>query len=204
MSTETLTADPQQVDAHRIKTYEAMFLLSQGEAAALGEFIDHLNEIFAKHDIEVLAMKKWDERRLAYEIDKQKRGVFILCYLRCHTSALQKLEREVNLSERIMRLLITKGDHLTVEEMQAADAREDLQVEAKLRAEKAAAGEEERRQTVSIGAPKQEQLEANPAAAPAPEGAAAAPATDAPAPADAPAPTPAEAEAPKAEDPPSA
>lgn len=157
-TTETAAATATH-DAHRIKCYEAMFLLNQAEAADLGGVIDHLNTIFAKHNIELIAMKKWDERRLAYEIEKQKRGVFLLAYVRCHTSALSKLERETNLSERIMRVLVTKADHLSIEEMQSADAREDLATEARLRAEKAAAGEEEQgRRTVTLGAPTKEQL----------------------------------------------
>ena len=169
MSTETTNVEVMTPEEHRIKCYEALFMVSQGEAADLGGVIDHINEMLAKHELELLGMKKWDERRLAYEIDKQKRAVFLLVFLRCHTSALAKLEREINLSERIMRVMITKADHLTIEEMQSADAREDLAAEAKLRAEKAAAGEEaERRQTVTLGAPKREEA---PAPAPA-EGAA--------------------------------
>jgi len=30
-------------------------------------------------------MRKWDERRLAYEIKKQKRGLYILCYFKAPT-----------------------------------------------------------------------------------------------------------------------
>jgi hypothetical protein len=47
---------------------------------------------------------------------------------------------EDNLSEKILRHLIVRADHLTVDEMRAADAQKELEVEAKLRAQRAAEG----------------------------------------------------------------
>lgn len=113
--------------------YEAMFLISQAVAADFQGMLDHLREIFRRANAEVVAMKKWDERRLAFEIDKQKRGVYILAYFSCAPVAIDHINRDVNLSERIMRCMIVRADHLTVEEMQAADARQALQDEARLR-----------------------------------------------------------------------
>src|SRR5205823_5441403 len=78
--------------------------------------------------------RKWDERRLAYEIKKQKRGLYILAYFKAPGGSLSHIERDCNLSEKILRVLLLRADHLTVEEMQAADAREALDTEAKLRA----------------------------------------------------------------------
>ncbi len=67
------------------KVYESMFLISQAEAADLKSAIAHIEEVLHRGDAEVVAMRKWDERRLAYEIDKQRRGVYILCYFRSPT-----------------------------------------------------------------------------------------------------------------------
>jgi small subunit ribosomal protein S6 len=101
-------------------------------------------------------MRKWDERRLAYEIDKQKRGVFILTYFKAPTSSISGLERDCNLSETILRLLVTRADHLTEEEIAANDARQALDDEAKLRSEEAKRQAEAPEERVSIGAPVQE------------------------------------------------
>lgn len=178
--------------ATKTSTYEVMFLISQAEAADFGGVIEHIEELFRRSDAEVLALSKWDERRLAYEINKQKRGVYLLGYFRAATSALAGFERDCNLSERIMRVLVTKADHLTAEEIASADGREDLAVEAKLRAERAA----ERAEagvgaSVSLGAPVQEAEAApEPAADSAAEPQADAGATETP---------PAESEEPKTE-----
>ena len=133
------------------KVYESMFLISQAEAADLQGAVAHIEEILRRGDAEVVSMRKWDERRLAYEIDKQRRGVFILCYFRSPTNTISHIERDCTLSERIMRVMILTADHLSDEEIAAQDDRVGLVNEAKLRAEKAAA-EAERAAPAAVAA----------------------------------------------------
>lgn len=148
--------DTQTLDQTRTSTYEAMFLVSQAAATDLAGVIDHINHLFERAGATVLAMSKWDERRLAFEIDKQKRGIFLLTYFTANRDAIGGLERDCNLSEILMRMLVIRADHLTEEEMRATDAREELAVEATLRAEKAAKAVQ-KDESVSIGAPVAEQ-----------------------------------------------
>ncbi|HZW11443.1 MAG TPA: 30S ribosomal protein S6 [Phycisphaerales bacterium] len=117
--------------------YESMFLISQAEAADLNGIIAHVEEILRRGDAEILAMRKWDERRLAYEIDKQRRGLYILCYFRAPASSIAHIERDCNLSERIMRTMLLRADHLTEEEVASQEDRTGLATEAKLRAARA-------------------------------------------------------------------
>ena len=55
--------------------YEAMFLIGQSTAADLASVITHIDELLARCDAKLVSMAKWDERRLAFELDKQKRGL---------------------------------------------------------------------------------------------------------------------------------
>lgn len=121
----------------RTFNYEAMFLLSQSVAADLGGAVEHLRSIIGKAGASLIAMRKWDERRLAYEIDKQKRGTYILAYFSCDSSKVSGIERDCNLSEQVLRTLILRVDHLSVEEMQAADGQRELETEAALRRSRA-------------------------------------------------------------------
>jgi small subunit ribosomal protein S6 len=125
----------------RVYNYEAMFLLSQAVAADLGSAVDHIKEILARGHAEIIAMKKWDDRRLAYEIKGQKRGVYILAYFKAPGVDISHVERDCNLSEKVLRALILRADHLSIEEMTALDGRKELDLEAKLRGEKPAATE---------------------------------------------------------------
>ena len=64
----------------RTSNYEGMFVIGQAAAADFGGAIAHVRQSIEKHGGSIIAMKKWDERRLAYEIDKQKRAVYLLVY----------------------------------------------------------------------------------------------------------------------------
>lgn len=123
----------------RTYTYEAMFMLSQATASQLNDAIAHINEILARGNAQLIAMRKWDERRLAYEIDGQKRAIYILAYFKAPGPDVAHIERDCNLSEKVMRAMILRADHLTEEEILAMDARKELETEARLRADRAVA-----------------------------------------------------------------
>ena len=118
--------------------YETMFLISQAAAADFGSAIDHIRGLFGRIDAEIVALSKWDERRLAYEIKKQRRGIYILAYFACDPTKVAELERACNLSDQILRFMTIKADHLTLEEMQSSDDQQGLADEAKLREQQAA------------------------------------------------------------------
>ncbi|MBO6514393.1 MAG: 30S ribosomal protein S6 [Phycisphaerales bacterium] len=145
----------------RTGTYEAMFLVNQTAAAAFGECLEHINHLFERAEATVIAMKKWDERRLSYEMDKQKRGVYILAYFTCPTNMVAHLERDAVISDKIMRLMVTSAEHLTEEEIAAHDDRKGLETEAKFKAEQGDTADSAKSSTVRLGAPVQ--------AAPAPK-----------------------------------
>jgi len=137
----------------RTGVYEAMFLATQTAAASFGDLIDHINSLFERANAEVISMKKWDERRLAYEIDKQKRGVYILAYFKCPTDMVPHLERDVVISEKLLRVLVTSADHLTEEEIASFNDQDGLVTEAKLKAQADETQDNEASKKVHLGAP---------------------------------------------------
>lgn len=116
--------------------YEGLFLLSQQAVAAdLGGVVDHLRQILDRADAQVVAMKKWADRRLAYEIKGQKRGVFILVYFTAPPDQIAHIERDCRLSEKIVRDLIIRADHMGQTEIEVIQKDGDLSLEAKLRSD---------------------------------------------------------------------
>jgi len=129
------------------KTYEGMFLVDAGtpdfHAAS-----EPARALLQRCNAEILAIKPWDERRLAYEIRGRRRGLYILTYFKANPERIAELERDSQLDERVLRLLILRRDNLTEQQINAdtpatASAR---RAEARKAAEKAAlppeAGEE--------------------------------------------------------------
>lgn len=88
------------------KLYEAMFLVDSAQAQNWDAIITAIKTILEKTEAEIVSIKKWDERRLAYEINGKSRGTYILCYFRADGDRIRDIERDVQLSERIMRVLI--------------------------------------------------------------------------------------------------
>lgn len=134
---------------NRTHHYEAMFLLRQAAAADLGAAVDHIRDILARAEAQVLALSKWDDRRLAYEIEKQKRGVYILVYASIPTAKMASLERDLNLSQQILRWMVTRADHLTAEEMRATDGQQRVADEIALRGSRQPDVEDEPAETAS-------------------------------------------------------
>ncbi len=118
----------------RTNAYEGLFLISQSVATDLNGVAGFIRQAIEKNGGTVLAMRKWDERRLAFEIAKQKRGYYLLVYFQAPAPSLGAIERAFNLSEQLLRQLVIKVEHMNVEEMKALDDSRGLETEARLRA----------------------------------------------------------------------
>jgi small subunit ribosomal protein S6 len=91
--------------------YEALFIFdankySRDAAGVSGQ----VTQILQKHGGEILANRLWEERRLAYPINGQRKGMYWLTYFRLDSKALSVVEREFRLSESILRSLTLKVD----------------------------------------------------------------------------------------------
>ena len=72
-------------------------------------------EVVTKLGGEVLVSRLWEERRLAYPINGQRKGTYWLTYFKLDSQQLITLEREFQLSESILRSLTLKVDPRIVE-----------------------------------------------------------------------------------------
>ena len=103
------------------KQYEAMFLFPPPGVTDVDGMVAAARGIIERHGGAILHVKRWDERKLAYEIKRQKRGTYIIAYYRGPGSSVSAIERDVNLSEDILRVLITDATHLNQKEMEAVE-----------------------------------------------------------------------------------
>lgn len=122
------------------RTYEGMFLVDAGnEFDAASEPISN---VLTRYEADVLSMKPWEERRLAYEIQGRRRGLYVLTYFRADPARVTEIEHDVELDERILRGLLLRRDDLTEEQIAAATPA----TEAQERREAAAAEREEKKE----------------------------------------------------------
>ena len=93
------------------QVYECLSILdsnrySRDQAGVSGQ----LAELVTKHGGEILASRLWEERRLAYPINGQRKGTYWLTYFKLDSVKLTELKGDVRLSESILRTLFLKVD----------------------------------------------------------------------------------------------
>lgn len=99
-----------KLKASLLREYEAMFLINTSSLREEGEQIQKVKNLIEKHHIEILSCTKWDERKLYYEIKGQKRAAYILAYLKSDPPVINKLYRDCQLTDYILRTLISVRD----------------------------------------------------------------------------------------------
>jgi small subunit ribosomal protein S6 len=113
------SAHQESIMATKIGQYEGLFLFGTAATADVEGSVKSIGDLVTKHGGEILDLRKWDERKLAYEIKKNKRGLYVLCFFKAPGGAIEKITRDCNLSESILRHMITDASHLNLEEMKA-------------------------------------------------------------------------------------
>lgn len=123
------TASPPQA------LYEGLFLINQQATGGdLQAGLDQVKQILDRAEAQTLILRKWDERKLAYEIKGQKRGLFVLAYFRVRPTMLANIERDCNLSDSVIRSIVLRADHVGETELELAKREEvTTRTEAKLR-----------------------------------------------------------------------
>ena len=113
--------------------YDGMFLFDPTFATEFANVEQEVKRLMERIDGEIVLMRKWDERKLAYDIAKRKRGCYVLVYFKAPVSNITALERDARLSEHVLRLLVLKAEGLSAERMEHWASRqvsgdEDLEI----------------------------------------------------------------------------
>ena len=100
--------------------YEGMFILdslkyAQNPEASQKEVLGLLERISAT----VMVSRPWQDAKLAYPIDKHKKGLYFLAYFKVNPKNLTELTRLCKLNETVLRQLVLLVDPVLVEPLVA-------------------------------------------------------------------------------------
>lgn len=101
------------------RLYEGLFLMAPS-AAGVGEAVEQIRALLERSGAAVVALTKWDDRKLAYPIRGQKRGTYIHAIFNVEGVKIANIERDCNLGDEVTRVLITSGEHLGEIEIELA------------------------------------------------------------------------------------
>ncbi len=114
------------------RLYEGMFLVDSMLAAQdWQKVVDEIQRMMNRAEAEVVSFKKWDERRMTYDINGKSRGTYILVYFNCDPEKVKGVERDVVLSEMIMRVMILRTDRMTKEDLEKPTPAESAAAEGR-------------------------------------------------------------------------
>ncbi len=102
-----------------MKQYEGMFIFDPTFASDFKNVEDEVGRIMTRADGEIIVNRKWDERKLAYDIGKRKRGCYVLTYFKADPERIAALERDCGLSDHILRVMVLRADDMSRERMEA-------------------------------------------------------------------------------------
>ncbi|MBN1943944.1 MAG: 30S ribosomal protein S6 [Phycisphaerae bacterium] len=110
-------------------SYEGMFLVDAGQPSA-EVALEPVRSVLERSEAEILSIKPWEERRLAYEIQGRKRGLYVLSYFRLDAEKVSELEHDCMLNEKILRMLVLRKETVTEAELQASTPAEVVPTES--------------------------------------------------------------------------
>ena len=86
--------------------YETTFILEPGfDDGRLNEEIERVSQWIRDLGGEVLEVQRWGKKRLAYEIEKKRDGIYTLMLYQAAGATVKELERRLRLNESVMRVL---------------------------------------------------------------------------------------------------
>ncbi len=91
--------------------YEVIYIIdARVEDEPRKELIDRFNALIASNGGTVDKIEEWGKRRLAYAIDFQTEGYYVLLHMSANPDFPRELERNMQISEQIIRYLVVRID----------------------------------------------------------------------------------------------
>ena len=93
--------------------YETLFVVHPEKGPRMKEFIERFKKVIEGQDGSVTDIDEWGARDLAYRIEKQARGYYTLIRYNASGRAVDELERNLKLTDGILRYLTVRADAST-------------------------------------------------------------------------------------------
>lgn len=117
------------------RDYELVVLLHPDLEIDLEKPLTKLRKIIADNKGEIVKEDNWGKRKLAYSINKEDFAVYVLFEVSLPAETVKKLQTTLNITDEVLRYLLTAIDpkavaaKLEAEEREAAKAEEKSQKE---------------------------------------------------------------------------
>ncbi|MCC6543921.1 MAG: 30S ribosomal protein S6 [Nitrospirae bacterium] len=102
--------------------YESIFILKSSVSDEDIQKIAGKMEGIVKQGAELLATENWGKKKLAYEVAKEKRGVYILLRFQGKGDINAELERNYRIDDNVIKFLTVKLNKKEIEQLKKKEA----------------------------------------------------------------------------------
>jgi small subunit ribosomal protein S6 len=89
-----------------VTKYETTFILDPGlDESRVNDEVEHVSKWIQDLGGEVLDVQRWGKRRLSYEINRKRDGIYTLITYQGPGAVVKEVERRLRLNESVMRAL---------------------------------------------------------------------------------------------------
>ena len=86
--------------------YETVFILDPGlDENQVNEEVEKTSTLITSHGGKIIDLQRWGRKRLAYEINKKRDGIYTLMLYQGPGPVVKEIERRLKLNESVMRVL---------------------------------------------------------------------------------------------------
>lgn len=94
-----------------MRNYEIMYVLKPDlDEEKVADVMEKFANLINTNGGEVVSTDKWGKRRLAYEINDYREGIYILVNFKGEAGTAQELDRVMKITDGILRFMIIKKD----------------------------------------------------------------------------------------------
>lgn len=102
--------------------YELAVLYHPDLEVDLTKAEEKVTKIVTDNDGKITATDNWGKRKMAYTIKKQEHAVYVFYTVEMPTEAVRKIEATLNITDEVIRYLITRPDLNKIAKAEAAKA----------------------------------------------------------------------------------
>lgn len=102
--------------------YEVAVLFDPGLEVDLEKATSKIEKIFTDNGAKVTNVDNWGTRKLAYKIKKHDSAIYVFYTLQLPPVNVQKIENILNITDEVVRFLITRPDLKAIAKAEAAKA----------------------------------------------------------------------------------
>jgi small subunit ribosomal protein S6 len=105
-----------------VNQYEIAILYDPDLEVDLEKATSRVEKILADNEAKVVNVDNWGKRKLAYQIKRHDMAIYVFYTVDMPGANVQKLESILNITDEVIRFLITKPDLKAIAKAEAAKA----------------------------------------------------------------------------------